>query len=137
MPRIPGAKEHCLSIDDFFWLKEDPGKTLVVGNTSSAVECAGILTNLGYQTQFIYSGELMKGIDRQMTDKILQDFKLLKMKFMENTELKEVEKENGMLNAVQINLETGEQTTEAFKTVIVVGDREPNSGDLCLDHIGV
>lgn len=30
-PDIPGAKEHGISSDDIFYLKKNPGKTLLVG----------------------------------------------------------------------------------------------------------
>jgi pyruvate/2-oxoglutarate dehydrogenase complex dihydrolipoamide dehydrogenase (E3) component len=30
-PDIPGAKEYGITSDDLFWMKKEPGKTLVVG----------------------------------------------------------------------------------------------------------
>ena len=42
-PDIPGAKEHCITSDDIFWMKKAPGKTLIVGASYVALECAGFL----------------------------------------------------------------------------------------------
>ena len=40
-PDIPGAKEYGISSDDLFSLKRAPGRTLVVGASYVALECAG------------------------------------------------------------------------------------------------
>lgn len=44
---VPGAKEHALTSDDLFSLTESPGKTLVVGASYIALECAGFMRELG------------------------------------------------------------------------------------------
>lgn len=44
---VPGAKEYALTSDDLFSLKESPGKTLVVGASYIALECAGFMRELG------------------------------------------------------------------------------------------
>ena len=50
-PDIPGALEHCITSDDVFSMKTPPGKTLVVGGGYVALECAGFINGLGYQTK--------------------------------------------------------------------------------------
>lgn len=49
-PDIPGAQEHGISSDDIFSLERSPGKTLVIGASYVALECAGFLTTLGLDT---------------------------------------------------------------------------------------
>ena len=44
---VPGALEHALTSDDLFSLKKSPGKTLVVGASYIALECAGFMQELG------------------------------------------------------------------------------------------
>ncbi|CAN0418434.1 unnamed protein product, partial [Laminaria digitata] len=44
---VPGAVEHALTSDDLFSLKTSPGKTLVVGASYIALECAGFMKELG------------------------------------------------------------------------------------------
>jgi pyruvate/2-oxoglutarate dehydrogenase complex dihydrolipoamide dehydrogenase (E3) component len=45
-PDIPGAKEFGLTSDDLFSLQTPPGKTLLVGASYIALECAGFLHGL-------------------------------------------------------------------------------------------
>lgn len=44
---VPGALEHALTSDDLFSLQKSPGKTLVVGASYIALECAGFMQELG------------------------------------------------------------------------------------------
>ncbi|RMB98890.1 hypothetical protein DUI87_24434 [Hirundo rustica rustica] len=46
-PGIPGDKEFCITSDDLFSLPYCPGKTLVVGASYVALECAGFMAGLG------------------------------------------------------------------------------------------
>ena len=46
-PEFPGAREHCITSDDIFSLKTPPGKTLVVGASYVALECAGFIHGVG------------------------------------------------------------------------------------------
>lgn len=54
-PDIPGAKEHCITSDDIFSLPHAPGKTLLIGASYIALECAGFLAGLGYDTTVMVS----------------------------------------------------------------------------------
>ena len=45
-PDIPGAREFGITSDDLFSLKKAPGKTLLVGASYIALECAGLLHGL-------------------------------------------------------------------------------------------
>ena len=47
LPDIPGARELGISSDDVFSLPHSPGKTLIVGASYIALECAGFLRGLG------------------------------------------------------------------------------------------
>lgn len=52
---IAGDKECCITSDDLFSLQRAPGKTLVVGASYIALECAGLLKNLGFETHVMVS----------------------------------------------------------------------------------
>ena len=41
IPQVPGAVEHAITSDDLFFLQRSPGKTLCVGGSYIALECAG------------------------------------------------------------------------------------------------
>jgi len=51
-------------------LKEAPGKTLVVGASYVALECAGFLSALGYDTTVMVRSILLRGFDQDMANKI-------------------------------------------------------------------
>lgn len=40
-------KEYCITSDDLFSLPYNPGKTLVIGASYVALECAGFLRGIG------------------------------------------------------------------------------------------
>jgi hypothetical protein len=45
-PDIPGAREFGITSDDLFSLAKPPGKTLLIGASYIALECAGFLQGL-------------------------------------------------------------------------------------------
>ena len=47
-PEIPGAREFGISSDDIFSKKTNPGKTLVVGASYVALECAGFMKGFDF-----------------------------------------------------------------------------------------
>lgn len=57
-PDIPGAKEYCITSDDIFSLPHAPGKTLLIGASYIALECAGFLAGLGYDTTVMVNTSL-------------------------------------------------------------------------------
>lgn len=54
-PEIEGAKEFGITSDDIFSLLYNPGKTLLVGASYIALECAGFLNALGIDTTVMVS----------------------------------------------------------------------------------
>jgi len=66
-PTIPteldSIKEHIMTSDDIFMKKTPPGKTLVIGASYVALECAGFLTALGYDTTIMVRSILLRGFD--------------------------------------------------------------------------
>lgn len=69
-PGIPGDKEFGITSDDIFSLKKAPGKTLVVGASYVALECAGFLTAMGYDTTVMVRSILLRGFDQDMANRI-------------------------------------------------------------------
>ena len=69
-PGIPGGKEHSISSDDIFWLKKNPGKTLVVGASYIALECGGFLHALGTDVTIMVRSIFLRGFDQQIANKI-------------------------------------------------------------------
>jgi thioredoxin reductase (NADPH) len=69
-PEIPGAKEHCLTSDDIFSHKTPPGKTLVVGASYVALECAGFVHGVGFDTTVMMRSIPLRGFDQQMARQV-------------------------------------------------------------------
>jgi len=67
---IPNEKELCITSDDLFSLEKPPGKTLVVGASYVALECAGFLTGLKYDTTVMMRSIPLRGFDQQCAEHI-------------------------------------------------------------------
>lgn len=66
----PGAQECCISSDDIFWQKKAPGKTLVVGASYIALECAGFLGGFGFDVTVMVRSILLRGFDQDIANMI-------------------------------------------------------------------
>jgi len=67
---IPNDKELCITSDDLFSLPAAPGKTLVVGASYVALECAGFLTGLNQDTTVMMRSIPLRGFDQQCAEQI-------------------------------------------------------------------
>ncbi len=81
-PDIPGAKEFGITSDDIFSQKKAPGKTLVVGASYVALECAGFTTALGYDTTVMVRSILLRGFDQDMANLIGEHMAAYHTKFI-------------------------------------------------------
>jgi thioredoxin reductase (NADPH) len=62
--------QHAITSDDLFSLQTPPGKTLVVGASYVALECAGFLTALGFDTTVMVRSVLLRGFDQDCAERI-------------------------------------------------------------------
>jgi len=93
-PGIPGDKEFGITSDDLFSLKKAPGKTLVVGASYVALECAGFLTAFGYDTTVMVRSIFLRGFDQQCANKIADHMKTFHTKFIRNATPSKLEKDD-------------------------------------------
>lgn len=91
-PDIPGAKEHAITSDDIFWMSKNPGKTLVVGASYVALECAGFLHNFGVETSVMVRSIFLRGFDQSMANLIAKDMETIGMNFIRDSEPTRIEK---------------------------------------------
>jgi len=133
---FPGAKEHCITSDDLFSLSEPPGKTLVVGASYVALECAGFLTGLGFDTTVMVRSILLRGFDQQMAENIGTYMASHGTKFLRPCVPTSVEKlDNGKLK-VSFN-HNGQVGSDEFDTVMLAIGRDPETKKIGLDKAGV
>merc|ERR1719379_875105 len=62
--------EHTISSDDIFWQKKPPGKTLVVGASYIALECAGFIAAFGFDVTVMVRSILLRGFDQDIANMI-------------------------------------------------------------------
>merc|ERR1719327_1858423 len=91
-PGIPGDKEFGITSDDLFSLKKAPGRTLVVGASYVALECAGFLTAFGYDTTVMVRSIFLRGFDQDMAGRISEHMGTLGTKFIKRSVPAKLEK---------------------------------------------
>ncbi|XP_028405063.1 thioredoxin reductase 2, mitochondrial-like [Dendronephthya gigantea] len=135
---VPGAVEYCVSSDDIFSLSKPPGKTLVVGASYVALECAGFLNGLGFDTSVMVRSVFLRGFDQQMGNLVAANMQCNGTRFIEKSVPTAIEKnQDGTLQVEWKNLESGYTHRDLFDTVMFAIGREPETLFLQLDNAGV
>ncbi|TGZ66026.1 hypothetical protein CRM22_005564 [Opisthorchis felineus] len=132
-PDIPGDKEYGITSDDLFSLPHNPGKTLVVGASYVALECAGFLTSFGYDTTVMVRSILLRGFDQQMAEMIGEYMQKHGTKFIRPcvpTSINQVEPadlEKGKTGRYRVTAKysDGKPFSEEYNTIIFAIGRDP------------
>lgn len=135
-PDIPGDKEFGITSDDFFSLPTPPGKTLVVGASYVALECAGFVRGLGYDTTVMVRSILLRGFDQQLATMIGQYMECHGIKFVRSavpTKLEKLESGKVLVTYTQ----NGVASTEEYDTVMWAIGREAETKKIGLEAAGV
>eukprot|EP01126_Amoeba_proteus_P066770 TRINITY_DN9727_c0_g1_i2.p1 TRINITY_DN9727_c0_g1~~TRINITY_DN9727_c0_g1_i2.p1 ORF type:complete len:283 (+),score=58.70 TRINITY_DN9727_c0_g1_i2:77-925(+) len=82
LPDIPGI-EHVITSDDIFSLTRSPGKTLVIGASYIALECAGFLNGFGFDTTVMVRSIVLRGFDQQMATLVKEYMERSGVKFVQ------------------------------------------------------
>mmetsp|Transcript_33091 Transcript_33091/g.83178 ORF Transcript_33091/g.83178 Transcript_33091/m.83178 type:complete len:514 (+) Transcript_33091:171-1712(+) len=138
-PDVPGARELCISSDDVFALEEPPGKTLVVGASYVALECAGFLVGVGFDVTVMVRSILLRGFDQQMANQIGEYMRRHGTKFIQPATPTRFEKtEDGRIRAYwKSNGEGAEDGSDVFDTVLLAIGRYADTPGLKLENAGV
>jgi thioredoxin reductase (NADPH) len=133
-PRPLGClgEELAISSDDLFSLPEAPGKTLVVGASYVALECAGFIKGLGMDVAVMVRSILLRGFDRDMSERAGQYMEKRGVRFIRDAQPLKLESiENGKIRVFWGT------TSEDFDTVIAAVGRDPDTKHLGLANAGV
>jgi len=134
---IPGG-ELALSSDDLFWYRTSPGKTLVIGASYVALECAGFLAGIGLDTTVMVRSILLRGFDQQIAEKIGDYMIEHGVKFIRPATPLKIEKlESGKLKVTFANADTGAESSEEYDTVFTATGRMADTAKLNLAAAGV
>jgi len=130
-------KELTISSDDIFYLKQNPGKTLVVGASYIALETAGFLTGFGNDVSVMVRSKLLRSFDQNVAERIGQYMEHKGTKFINGAVPEKIEKlEDGKKRVYWTNKDKIVQS-EDFDTVIVAIGRIANTPYLNLESVGV
>lgn len=134
---IHGLSDHAITSDDIFSLENSPGKTLVIGASYVALECAGFLNGLGYDTSVMVRSICLRGFDQQMAKLVTDHMTLEGTKFLWKCLPKEVTKlPNGKLKVKWCSSD-GKIQEDIFDTILVAVGRQAETSRLNLDAVKV
>ncbi|KAM3939712.1 thioredoxin reductase 2, mitochondrial isoform 2-T3 [Leptodactylus fuscus] len=135
---IPGAVEHGITSDDLFWLKNSPGKTLVVGASYVSLECAGFLTGIGLETTAMVRSIPLRGFDQQMATLVADYMESHGTRFLRKcTPSRVIKLENGKFQVTWKNTDSNKEDLDTFDTVMWAVGRAPETKSLNLDKVGI
>lgn len=136
-PDIPGAREHCITSDDIFSMRSPPGKTLVVGASYVALECAGFVHGVGYETKVMMRSIPLRGFDQQMAGQIKNYMQEHGIGFIEGAVPTSVELSESGRKKVSWKNSDGSVGEEEYDTVLLAIGRDVCTNNIGLDKAGV
>jgi len=140
LPDIPGANEYGISSDDVFSLRQNPGKTLVVGASYIALECAGFLHGLGVDVTVMVRSILLRGFDQQMANLVGDHLERQGVKFIRECVPNKLELlEEGPPRKIKVTSQSnaGETVEGEYNTVLFAIGRYACTRNIGLEKIGV
>ena len=134
---IPGAREYCITSDDLFRLQHPPGRTLVVGASYIALECAGFLNSFGYDTSVMVRSRVLRRFDNQMGDLIKTHMENHGVHFLERSLPSSIEQlSDGRLKVKWVVNEVTKKE-DVFDTVMFATGRYANTTSLNLAAVNL
>lgn len=134
---IPGG-ELAISSDDLFALDHAPGRTLVIGASYVALECAGFLRGLGYDVSVMVRSILLRGFDQDCADMIGKHMEGTGVKFVRPATPTAIEKTgDGKLKVTWVDANTGSESSDVYDSVFTATGRAPDTSKLGLGAAGV
>uniref|UniRef100_A0A8D0GG26 Thioredoxin reductase 3 n=1 Tax=Sphenodon punctatus TaxID=8508 RepID=A0A8D0GG26_SPHPU len=146
---VSGDKEYCITSDDVFSLPYCPGKTLIVGASYVALECAGFLAGLGLDVTVMVRSILLRGFDQEMAERVGAHMETHGVKFIRKfVPIEIIRLEEGMPGRLKVRAKSteGSGTKSArgseiiegeYNTVLIAVGRDACTRTIGLDTIGV
>lgn len=118
-------------------MKKSPGKTLVVGASYIALECAGFLTAFGYDTTVMVRSILLRGFDQDIAGKIGKYMEDHHTKFMRSATPTKLEKPDADGKIKVYYTQDGVEKSDEYDTVLFAIGRYAITEGLNLQAAGV
>jgi thioredoxin reductase (NADPH) len=127
----------CLSSDDMFSMKKPPGKTLVIGASYIALECAGFTNGLGFDTTVMIRSIPLRGFDQDCAVRIKDFMAGQGVQFVEKSVPVEFTQVEGGRVACKAQGPEGEFDAGVFDTVLLAIGRTGCAGSIRTDKVGL
>jgi thioredoxin reductase (NADPH) len=137
LPDIPGAKELGITSDDIFRQSDDPGKTLVVGASYVALECAGMLHGIGREATVMMRSIPLRGFDTDMANRLVNFMEAMGVRFIKKAVPVALTRNELGSITVDYKDETGATHQETYNTVLFATGRRPETKSMGLEEVGV
>ncbi|GIL79383.1 hypothetical protein Vretifemale_8743, partial [Volvox reticuliferus] len=134
---VPGDRELCLTSDDVFSRSAKPGRTLVVGASYIALECAGFLHALGFPVAVMARSIFLRGFDQEIAEMIGRDLERRGVRIIRPAVPTAFARDGEQVRCTFKNLDFGLEISESFDTVLLAVGRDACTSDLGLDRAGV
>ncbi|AHD00263.1 glutathione-disulfide reductase [Leisingera methylohalidivorans] len=132
VPEFPGS-ELAITSNEIFHLDKLPETLLIVGGGYIASEFAGIMNGLGVKTTQFYRGaQILRGFDDEARGLICEEMCQAGIDVHLGTNVLEMRQEGDKIRVKSTN---GQE--RLFDKVMYATGRNPNSGNLGLEEIGV
>ncbi|WP_323776143.1 glutathione-disulfide reductase [Leisingera sp.] len=132
VPEFPGS-ELAITSNEIFHLDKLPETLLIVGGGYIASEFAGIMNGLGVKTTQFYRGaQILRGFDDEARGLICEEMCQAGIDVHLGTNVLEMSQEGD-----QIRVKSTNGQERLFDKVMYATGRNPNSGNLGLEEIGV
>jgi len=125
--------ELAISSDDVFFLDNDPGKTLCVGASYISLECAGFLAGLKKDVTVAVRSILLRGFDRECSDRIGDYMKEHGVKFKMQVTPRKLERAEN--DRIKVTFSDG--TADVYDTVLSAVGRTADTANLGLESVNV
>lgn len=133
VPDIPG-REHAITSNEAFYLKQLPKRIVIVGGGYIAVEFASIFHGLGAQTTLMYRGEMfLRGFDGSVRSHLHEELTKRGMEVRFNADIERIEKLAD--SSLQLFLKDGSEVNT--DCVFYATGRRPMLDNLGLEHVDV
>ena len=133
-PETCAGLELAYTSDDIFTLQKPPGKSLVVGGSYVALETAGFLSGLGFDTTVMIRSIPLREFDQQMAALVVNSLEsLCGTRVLRGVVPQSLQRQND--GRVLVTWSQG--GAEEFDTVIFATGRKPATGSLSLHNAGV
>ncbi|KAI6186137.1 hypothetical protein M3Y98_00099900 [Aphelenchoides besseyi] len=129
----------CIGSDDLFSLKENPGRTLCIGDSIVSLEIAAFLASLGNQVTVLIRGFRIRGFDVDVAERIQRQMIESGIQFLTGVATNFRQESDTVIVSGEQNLTDGstEEFAAEFQTVVCASGREPRTANLNFSKPGI